>query len=358
MTTIERQPNGETQECGNAPLPRLAPRLSVTVLNYNYGRYLPACLDSILAQTMADFEIILIDDCSTDDSLTVIQPYLSDPRVCLVDHKVNQGYVDSLLQGCGLSRGQYITVISADDYALDKTAFAEACRVMDSDAEIALSYSAWHEMDDAAHVRHTRRASDGDYIHAGVDEVRRMLMSSPVLHSGAVIRRSAYDLVGGYDARCRYSVDTNMWLALCLAGKIAYLDKPLYAYRAHNSNMSNSGGALWRATAEMLLGIEFAMERFTDDNLPERRALKRQAIQRALVAVPTLDIFAGRYPRGWHGYALSLLHHPWLTLMQPRLFSLVARTLLGARGYDRLIGNARREITSLSEGMEPYAEAA
>ena len=149
-----------------------------------------------------------------------------------------------------------------------------------------------------------------------------------------------------------------MWLALCLAGKIAYLDKPLYAYRAHNSNMSNSGGALWRATAEMLLGIEFAMERFTDETLPERRVLKRQAIQRALVAVPTLDIFAGRYRRGWHGYALSVLHHPWLTLMQPRLFSLVARSALGARGYERVIGGMRREPSSLSEGLEHYAEAA
>ena len=149
---------------------------------------------------MVDFEVILIDDCSTDDSLSIIQPYLMDSRVCLVDHKANQGYVASLLQGCELSQGQYITVISADDYALDKTAFSEACRMMDSDAEIALCYSAWHEMDDAAHVRHTRRASDSSYVHDGVDEVRRMLISSPVLHSGAMIRRSAYNSVGGYDA--------------------------------------------------------------------------------------------------------------------------------------------------------------
>src|SRR5207244_4000882 len=59
------------------------PLLSVTVLNYNYARFLPGCLDSILRQSFQDFELIVIDDCSTDGSLEVIRPYLSDPRVRL-----------------------------------------------------------------------------------------------------------------------------------------------------------------------------------------------------------------------------------------------------------------------------------
>src|SRR5215831_13668629 len=65
----------------------VAPMLSVAVLNYNYAHYLPQCLDSILRQTWTDFELILINDCSTDNSLEVIQPYLADPRLEFINHK-------------------------------------------------------------------------------------------------------------------------------------------------------------------------------------------------------------------------------------------------------------------------------
>src|SRR5579871_4931345 len=92
------------------------PKLSVTVLNYNYGRYLGRCLDSILRQTMTDFEVIVIDDASTDNSLDVIRPYLADRRVRLVSHRQNRGYVASLVEGTEAeSRGIYATTISADD---------------------------------------------------------------------------------------------------------------------------------------------------------------------------------------------------------------------------------------------------
>ena len=75
------------------------PRLSVVVLNYNYGRYLPGCLKSILDQTFTDFELIIIDDCSTDDSRAVIAPFLSDSRVRLHAHTTNLGYAKSIIEG-------------------------------------------------------------------------------------------------------------------------------------------------------------------------------------------------------------------------------------------------------------------
>src|SRR5688500_8060750 len=90
------EPVWDTQASGQKvwPLsaPRPAPTPSVTVLNYNYGSYLPRCLESILEQTYQDFELIVIDDCSTDNSLEVVKPYLSDPRVRLVSHAKNVGY--------------------------------------------------------------------------------------------------------------------------------------------------------------------------------------------------------------------------------------------------------------------------
>jgi glycosyltransferase involved in cell wall biosynthesis len=322
----------------------LAPLLSVTVLNYNYGHYLDQCLSSVLSQTLTDFELILINDCSTDDSLAVIEPYLADPRVRLVNHDVNCGYVASLREGCTLSRGRYLTVVSADDYALDKDAFAHLCRVLDADPAIGFCYSAWQEVDDEGHVRHERRGAEQGYVHAGVVEVRRLLKSSPILHSGTAIRREAYDAVGGYDAACRYSVDTNMWLALCAVGKVAYIPDFLFAYRAHQSNMSQSGGSLWQATQEMLHGIDTALARFDETDLPDCARLRRQAQQRALVAVPTLDIFAGRIARGWIGFLRAARRYPWLTAGQVRTLALLLRTLLGPRLYSSLTERRKNTV--------------
>jgi len=318
------------------------PLLSVTVLNYNYARYLPQCLDSILSQTMADFEVILINDCSTDESCAVIQKYLEDPRIRFVDHPSNLGYVGSLIEGCNFSRGKYITVISADDYSLEPDAFESACEVLESDPAISFCYSAWNEVDDTAVVRHTRRAAENDYIMSGEQEFRRLMVSWPVLHSGTVIRRESYLAVGGYDPKCKYSVDTTMWFALCSIGKIAYVDRPLYAYRVHQANMSGRKDTLWTVTEEMLLGIDAAFERFPESAFPDRSDLHRRARQHALLAIAQSDVFAGRIQRGWCGYWIAFRHHPFLTLFQPWSATMLLRTLLGERAYRAFQCFARR----------------
>ncbi|MDQ3703439.1 MAG: glycosyltransferase [Chloroflexota bacterium] len=334
------------------------PALSVTILNYNYANYLPQCLDSVLSQTMRDFEVILINDCSTDNSREVIQKYLHDPRVRLVDHPVNRGYVASLLEGCRLSSGRYMTVISADDYAIEPQAFALACAALEADDATVLAYSAWHQVDDQRRILHTRRGADADYVHHGPDEFRRLLLSSPVLHSGALIRRSAYQAVGGYDERCRYSVDTNMWLALCSVGKVAYIDRPLYAYRTHGTNLSNSQGALWDATGEMLLGIDAAIDRFPEGALANPSTMRREARQRALLAVPTVDVFAGRYARGWRAYWEAFRRYPLATAAQPRTATLLLRTVLGERNFDRLRDFAQRVSRAAHAPTHPRATLA
>jgi glycosyltransferase involved in cell wall biosynthesis len=327
-----------------------APFLSITVLNYNYAHFLPACLDSILRQTMTDFELIVINDRSTDNSLEVIEPYLRDPRVKLVDHVQNKGFVGSLVEGCALSRGQYISVISADDLAMDDRAFEYARAVCERNPDVALCFSAWYEVTGEQKIRYERRAATESYVREGIDELRRLLISSSVLHSGTWIKRTAYHQVGGYDRSCRYAVDNNMWLALCSAGKVAYIDKHLYAYRAHEVNMSNSAPALWQTTQEMLKGIDYALGLVPDSSMPDKSVQRRMARKRALVAVPTHDIFAGRYRRGWYGYLQAATHFPVDTLVQPRTLTVLLRTLVGKRPFE-IIRSLRGERNSLGRSI-------
>ncbi len=313
-----------------------SPALSVTVLNYNYAHYLPRCLDSILEQTWMDFELILINDRSTDNSRSVIEPYLKDPRVRFIDHAINKGFVASLLEGCDMSRGRYITVISADDFVIDRTAFETACVMLDRDPEISLFYSAWRQVDVNDRFEWLERGADHDYVVDGVEEIKKLLVSMPIIHSGTIMRRSAYNAVGGYDKQTRYVIDNIMWLALCSTGKVAYVDKPFYAYRMHVTNMTNTERGVWLSTAEWLRGVELALARFPNDVLPDKVQLRRKAYRFVLLSGPLHDIFRGYLRRGWLGWWESFRRYPVLTACQRTTITLVLRTVLGGRLYSDL----------------------
>jgi hypothetical protein len=83
------------------------------------------------------------------------------------------------------------------------------------------------------------------------------------------------------------------------------------------------------------------------DVMPDKERQRRKARQRALVTIATVDVFAGRYQRGWHGFWLAMRRHPLMTVLQPRTLVLLARTLLGARGFEA-IRRIRGERNNLS----------
>src|SRR5690242_6693253 len=92
------------------------PLVSFVVPCYNYAKYLPDCLNSIFAQQGGfDFEIITIDDCSTDRTPEVLRQFATDPRVRVITHPVNRGHVFTVNQGLGAARGRFVARIDPDD---------------------------------------------------------------------------------------------------------------------------------------------------------------------------------------------------------------------------------------------------
>ena len=96
---------------------KCGPLISVVVPIYNMEKLLPCCLDSILSQTYENLEIILVDDCSTDDSAKIIQQYVDqDERIKTVHHKKNQGLFQARISGADIASGKYIAFVDSDDY--------------------------------------------------------------------------------------------------------------------------------------------------------------------------------------------------------------------------------------------------
>ncbi len=313
-----------------------APLLSVTVLNYNYAHYLPQCLDSILSQTWTDFELILINDCSTDNSLEVIEPYLADPRVRLVNHVQNKKFVPSLIEGSQLSRGEYITVISADDYCLSDRAFETLMKMMEADAEVAFAYSAFGKYGDDGIRTWLSRPIETSCIRSGAEEYRDLLrFGDHMLHSGVIIRATAYKAVGGYDPAAKYSCDAIMWLMLCGQGKVAYCADELYAWRRHGSNMSGNMREIPHGIREDIYGVEksFALMRGSP-GISEH--LYVPAIKQALTAHAITEAFSGNPLLAWYAYWCAMRIHPMLTIFQRRTLVLIARTLFGNRGFTKV----------------------
>jgi glycosyltransferase involved in cell wall biosynthesis len=331
-----------------APPVRTMPRLSVSVLNHNYGHFLERCLKSILSQSYRDFDVVVIDDCSNDDSMGVIQPFLEDPRVRLIAHKQNTGFVRSLVEGVEASSSPYITVISADDFVLNDTAFERQMRLLEGNPTTSFCYAAWVVINTTTKdgmVPFPMVPFQEDHIWSGDLEFKHFCNNYYVLHTGTIIRRNAYIAVGGYDTSFRYAIDTAMWAMLCGAGDVAYVAEPLYAYRIHGSNMSRRPEALRTTVDELMRMVDRGFANLPEGSIKSDQRLLRRARQTALANVSSVEIFAGRVLGGLRVHAYAARLRPRDALFQRRVISLLARTLLGARAFAWLVKNARRGPT-------------
>src|SRR5579863_8170547 len=243
------------------------PKVSVVVPNYNHARFLRKRIDSILAQTFQDFELILLDDCSRDDSRAILQEYASDPRVRLEFNEVNSGSTfKQWNKGIRLAHGKYIWVAESDDYA-DPRFLERLVAVLDQDLGIAFVYCrSWSVAGDADrpngfadfYVDPLDPRWKSDFSAEGRAECENYFIRDTLVPnaSAVVFRKAAYERVGGADESLRICGDWKVWAAMALNGRMAYVSEPLNYYRTHSATVR---GAIWGG--RRTLNIRYAKER-------------------------------------------------------------------------------------------------
>jgi hypothetical protein len=325
-------------------VPAVKPVLSVTVLNYNYGGYLPECIESILDQTFKDFELIVIDDCSTDNSREVIQRYLSDPRVRLVAHQQNVGYGGSLIEGTEVhSTGEYVTVISADDVVRRADAFERQIELLQAHPEASFCFSSYQRfLSETGEVLQEQHSYESSRVIPGPVFFREYLTEQQiqVLHSGTMLRKSAYTRAGGYRRDLRMTLDFAMWPVLALEGDVAYCDAPLYGYRTHAAQMSSSFKKQHANFVEVMTSVKGSCDAAVRRGIPIG-SLRDDAIRYALFAVALDDAFGGRPALALFRSLSAVLMESRLALTSRGLWIVLARLTLGAKGYRAVRGLAR-----------------
>lgn len=221
------------------------PKVSVLIPAYNHEKFLKETIESVLNQTFPDFELLISDDCSTDNTAQVIKSF-SDERITGIFFEKNRGTVRTLNHLLSIAKGEYIAVLGSDDvWELDK--LEQQLEVLENDKSLAACFT-WASIID----QDSKIISDETIfpLHVFNQEVchkghmlREFFMSGNHLcHSGALIRSDIHRTVGCYNVAYRQLHDFDLWVRFLLHYDIQIIKSPLVKYRyIYNSDNVSQG---------------------------------------------------------------------------------------------------------------------
>lgn len=221
------------------------PRVSVVVPCYNLGKYLPECIDSILAQDesgFTDYEVLIIDDASPDEDTrdTCIEQANRDSRITLVRNENNLYLAGTLNKGITLSNGKYILPLDADNMIARNCLKVLSSR-LDSDDECDIAYGAMRLITEDGELD-TQYGEGGVSDWPGKFSLMQQLLHRNQLPSTSMYRREVWEVSAGYRTRCKTAEDAEFWTRVTSLGFKAekVTDTVTLVYRNRNDSMSRT----------------------------------------------------------------------------------------------------------------------
>ena len=229
-----------------------SPLVTVYVTNYNYSAYIRQSLESLFAQTMKDFEVIIIDDGSTDDSKTIIEEYTD--RAQIVFQK-NKGLNVSNNIALKMATGKYIMRLDADDY-LAPNALEVMSTLLEADPELGLVFPDYEMVDKDGNLMTIQKR------HNFSKEVK--VLDQPAHGACTMIRTTFLRQLGGYDERYRCQDGYELWIKFTAKYKVTNVNTPLFYYRQHGDNLTSNEERI--LNTRMQIKSNFAKENLDDFN--------------------------------------------------------------------------------------------
>lgn len=332
-------------------------KFSICIPNYNYARFLGRTLQSVLDQTYGDFEIIVSDNASTDDSLRVVDSF-ADPRVRRRVNRTNVGFAGNLDRAAGEARGDVIILLSSDDVMLPDAlaTYAALYRALGNDAERTIVTSSceqidaddrttaildlprndvWRAGDVAAEFESI--ASAPVLLVASAELLARSLrtMQNPYFFCATAVPRKLYESVEGYGGGRFVGPDKwYHWRVTASAASACFIRRPLFRYRWHATNQSaqqTESGAL-----KFLLD-EYAATFELDASILKLAGMTRAEFEQAFIEHDVvrhgLGLLAqGRRTLSRRAYGFGVATYPAHVRRNPRAWVLRTLQLLGPAG--------------------------
>jgi glycosyltransferase involved in cell wall biosynthesis len=216
------------------------PKVSVCIPTYNYAHYISDAIESVLSQSFTDFELIVVDNCSSDNTPEVVNKYVRrDGRINYFVNKENLGFVNNFNECLRHASGEYVKILSADDL-ISPTCIERSVEILNRYPEVAFIGSARALVDCCLRPIRIISYADKFDIVEGFSVVRRCLING-VNYIGeptAVVFRRQY-AARGFDTAYKQLVDLEMWFHLLEQGKFAYVNEPLCSVRIHKDQQTN-----------------------------------------------------------------------------------------------------------------------
>jgi len=184
------------------------PKVSVIMSTYNNANFLPKAIKSVLLQSFFDFEFIIINDNSTDNTEDTIKNF-SDERIVYLKNEENKGLIFNLNKGLEIARGEYIARIDSDDCWSDKDKLQKQVNFLEQNPDFAL-VGTWAQVYDKDGIKkyQIKYFSDFDQIK------KKILFKNCFVHSSVVFRKNCAKECGGYNVEEKYIEDYGLWLRM------------------------------------------------------------------------------------------------------------------------------------------------
>lgn len=284
-----------------------APVVSVIIPTYNRKAYLGQALDSLAAQTYRDFEIIVVDDGSTDDTAEFLRVR---PESIRYFWQENAGPAAARNRGLKEARGQFVAFLDSDD--LWQPSFLEAttqCLMRDKSVDVAFCRSVTIDDRGTVMANHGRRSAFGGDITA------QLFASTFISTPTVLVRLNTVREHGGFDASLPTNEDYDLWLRLSLRHRFGLVDEPLCLRRSHPGTQSRNGSLVVPTIRKARLLERFYHQLGGADKIPRNIAFARLA--KVYYTAGKCSYRAGRYAAAADLFHQSLAYR----LVSPKVWS-------------------------------------
>lgn len=220
--------------------------VSVILPNYNHGKFLSQRIESILYQTYTNFELIILDDASTDDSASIIEKYRGHEKVStIVYNERNSGSTFKQWEkGIKLAKGELIWIAESDDYA-DPTFLEQTTKAILSSEDINLCFAQSYRVNSKSEIKENclnwyGKDFKAPFIIEGKDYIKKYLWDANTIYNASAVlfRKKAYPINDKTICKLKFVGDWFVYIKLIEHGKLAYLPEPLNYFRFHESSVT------------------------------------------------------------------------------------------------------------------------
>lgn len=231
----------EEQTAQRETLPPAVVTLSVCIPTYNGEAFLREAIQSVLNQSFRNFELLLVDDGSTDATLTIARSF-ADPRIRVFENAERLGIPGNWNRCLALAQGEFFCLFHQDDVMLPEN-LARKVAVLTADPTISFVHSAVEflvETDGQSPPTNWVEDAIEDFVVEGETYFRRLLFGNRICAPSVIVRRDKLLQLGEFDIQLGFACDYAMWLKLCVEGRVAFCSQPLLLYRWHGKNASHA----------------------------------------------------------------------------------------------------------------------